>query len=152
MPSSQAGQKECGAARQERRRVEQDKNGRGATQTRRRGGRHARTQKSEKGKDKEITRGEETTWGRAFLTWPAPPPCSVLVLSLFACPVQGHQSRVSGLWVEPPNPRGFSHSRKFCIAACEAAIGGSAKGPGVTGCASHQQPYSSFLFPKMHLR
>lgn len=34
------------------------------------------TQKSEKGNDKGITRGEEITWGRAFLTCSAPPPCS----------------------------------------------------------------------------
>ena len=45
----------------------------GEEQTRRRGGRHAGTQKSEKGKDKGITRGEETTGGRAFLTWPPAP-------------------------------------------------------------------------------
>lgn len=149
MLSSRAGQKGCGAARQERRRVEREKNGRGASQTRRRGGRHAHTQKSEKGKDKGITRREETTWGRAFLTWPAPPPHPALLLSLFACPMQGHQSRASGLWVEPPNPRGFSCSPKFCIATGEAAIGGSANGPGVIGCVSHQHPYFSFLFPKM---
>lgn len=58
---------------------------------------------------------------------------STLLLSLFACPVQGHQSRASELWVERPYPRGFSCSPRFCVVTGEAVISRSAKGPGVTG-------------------
>lgn len=76
-----------GGARQEWERSCADKEGR-ETRT--------HSQKSEQGKDKGITRGEETQWGRAFLTWPAP---SSLLLSLFARPVRGCQGRAlsSGL-------------------------------------------------------
>lgn len=119
------------------------------------GGRETRsTQKSEQGKDKGITRGEETTWGRAFLTWPAPPLCSELLLPalcLHHARAPEQSIRPLGEPPKPPNPRGFSRTPKFHIATGEAAISASAKGLGEAGCISHHQPYSSFLFPKTHL-
>lgn len=107
-------QKRCRAAEQDKRGGGQpDKRNGGWSETRmersgadKEEGRETRThtQKSEKGSDKGITRGEETTWGRAFLTWSAP---STLLLSLSACPVRRRQSREAELWVERPYPRGF---------------------------------------------
>lgn len=58
---------------------------------------------------------------------------STLPLSLFACPVQGRQSRASERWAERPYPRRFSCLPRFCIAVGEAVISRSVKALGVTG-------------------
>lgn len=123
MPSST---KEAGAARQERRRVERHKNGRGQGGE---GDTHTHT------KIRERERQGDNKGGRDHMGEGVPHllRSSTLLLSLFACPVQGHQSRAAELWVERPYPRGFSCLPRFCIAVREAVISRSVKGPGVTG-------------------
>lgn len=136
MPSRQAGQrgvgqpdKREGGARQEWERSLADK--KEGTETHK----HTKIRERERQGDNKGGR-DHMGKGVPYLAH-GPSPRPVLLLSLFACPMQGHWSRAPCLWVEPPNLTGFFHSPKFCMATSEAVISRFAKGSGVTGCVSH---------------